>query len=227
MWKRGAMTYSFKLIEANDRENEHLLRSMHRLRKTVFYDELKWSVGLNIINDMEFDEYDRPGTKYIVRINEEGEVDATCRIIPTDTPYMIADHYPEFIDKIPMPNTNYIWEMSRFCASQEARKSSKGKVPGEIIAAAIEFGLVNNIKNYVALATDTVVPVIQRIVGWDPQKLSERKKTPDDYSYAVIYTVSLEMLIKIRTKNNVQGTLLIEVGMQNETQSEEYTRIAA
>ena len=205
------MSNDFRLIQANSLENSTILASMHSLRCQVFHHELHWTTGLNITDGKEFDQYDQLDTTYIVRIDANGDVDASCRLIPTSKPYMIAEHYPEFVEKIPIPHYDDIWEISRFCASEKARKDSKGRITGQLIAAAIEFGLTRNIKNYVALATDSIVPVIRRIAGWDPRVLGERRGTPNDFSYSVLYTVSPEMLKSVRQKNNINGYLLFDV----------------
>ena len=204
------MSNKFHVIDAKNREHYDLLTSMHKLRYEVFHKELKWTTGLSIVRDMEFDDYDLIETKYIVRVDEKGQVDAACRIIPTNYPYMLKEHYPEFIETIPVPNSPEIWEISRFCASMDARKSSHGHITGQLIAALIEFGLSENIQNYIALATDTVVPIIRRIAGWDPKPLGSRMKTPDDHAYSVIYTVSEEMLQKIRTKHSITAESVFE-----------------
>lgn len=202
------MSNNFRLIRGNDEINSGLLASMHTLRHEVFHNELKWSYGLRLFANMEFDEYDRPDTYYIVRTNDEGVVDATCRLIPTTTRYMIADHYPDSVAKIPLPQSEKIWEMSRFCASIDARVNSKGKITAQLIAAAIEFGLIHNIENYIALATDHVLPIIRRFGGWDPTPVGDLKKTPDDHAYSVIYTVSEPMLDRVRQKCGITHPLL-------------------
>ncbi len=160
---------------------------------------------------MEFDQYDCPNTFYIVHVDPSGDVDATCRLNPTNKPYMIAEHYPEFIENVPLPHSESVWEISRFCASEQARRESNGRITGQLIAAAIEFGLTQHITNYVALATDTVLPVIRRLAGWDPTPLGQRRATPDDFAYSVLYTVSHDMLESIRRKNNINGYLLFDV----------------
>lgn len=205
------MSNYFQIVQSGSRKDAHLIDSMHKLRYEIFHNELKWSTGLRIIENREFDEYDKPGTTYIVRVNNDNEVDASCRLIPTDSPYMIADYYSHFITKMPIPKEKNIWEISRFCASKEARIATQGKITGQIIASAIEYGIVMDIKNYVALATDTVLPVIKRIAGWDPTPLGERMKTPDDHSYSVLYTVNRSMLQKIQTKNNISDYLLFDL----------------
>ena len=201
---------NFKLIKANTEENVDLLASMHNLRWNVFHKELKWSKGLRLYNCMEFDEYDNDGAYYIVRVNERNKVDATCRLMPTSKPYMLADHYPEFIEREPIPKTDDVWEFSRTCASEEARISSGGKITAQLIAAAIEFGLVKNIKSYISLTTDTLYPMLKRAVGWDPQPLGQKRATPDDESYSLKYTVSYEMLEQIRKRNKIEGPLIFQ-----------------
>ena len=204
------MSKGFRLLRGNYLKDSALLADMHILRHQIFKEELGWTVGLQEILGMEFDEYDRPDTIYIVHLNEKGRVDAACRLISTLRPYMIADHYKEFVTKIALPKTNKVWEISRFCASSSARILSNGKISGQLIAAAIEFGIVNGIQNYIALATDTILPVIRRYSGWDPTPVGEKNKTPDDDAYSVLYTVNHEILKKIRQKNFIETFLLFE-----------------
>lgn len=159
---------------------------------------------------MEFDEYDVDGTFYIVRINEQNKVDATCRLIPTTKPYMLKDYYSDFIENEPPPQTDEVWEFSRTCAHPEAASTTNGKITAQLIAAAVEFGLVKGVKNYISLTTDTLYPMLKRMVGWDPKMLGERKKTPDDMSYSLKYTVSYEMLQQLRKKNKIEKPLLYD-----------------
>jgi len=200
----------FKLIKANNEADADLLASMHKLRWDVFHKELNWSVGLKTHNCMEFDEYDADGVLYIVRINGKNKVDAMCRLMPTTMPYMLEEHYSHFVSYEPVPKDATVWEISRTCASQEARKNSNGTATAQIIAAAIEFGLANNIKQYVSLTTATVYSVLRRYVGWDSTPLGEKLATADDVSYSLKHTVSQEMLDRICQKNNFLTPFLFD-----------------
>lgn len=202
------MSNIFMVIKGGQPQYYDLLASMHKLRWEVFKNELQWSAGLNTIRKMEYDEYDLPNVDYIVRLTPDGDVDATCRLMPTSGPYMIADHYADFIKDIPLPRSKKIWEISRFCASTSARTESNGRVTGELIAAAIEFGMAHGVQNYIALASDYVLPVVRRLGGWDPKPLGDRKATPDDHAYSVIYSVDKDMLNNVRIKNKISRTLL-------------------
>lgn len=204
------MSYLFQAITANDEKNVNILASMHHLRWTVFHQELRWSVGLHNYNCMEFDDYDQPYATYIVRTNPDNEVDACCRLIPTDRPYMLAERYPEFIETMDIPKSPQVWEATRFAATNEARKQSQGKIMAQMIASMIEFGLQNDITNYISLTTDNVAPILKKS-GWDSRPVGQKRPTPDDNAYALIHTVSEEMLHRVREKNSLPVNLLSNI----------------
>ena len=200
----------FKIIEANDESEVNTLASMHHLRWKVFSQELHWSVGLQTFNRMEFDEYDNTGTYYIVRLNDYGIVDATCRLMPTSKPYMLEEHYAHFVSNEAMPKSDTVWEFSRTCASAEARAERGTNVTAQLITAAIEFGLVHNVQQYISLTTDNVFPLLRRIVGWDSAPMGERLATPDDYSYSLKHSVSYDMLNHIRARHHIDAPLIYD-----------------
>lgn len=206
--------YEFKVIKYGSAEYEGVSGSMHHLRWQVFHNELKWTEGLIINDEKESDIYDAPGAYYIVRINGAGEVDATCRLIPTNVDYMLADHYAHFITEQNVPNSPLIWEISRACVSETAKaQAARNKEPNvisQLIVGAIEFGLVQDIKHYISLTTDTLYPFLHRVVGWDSKPLGPKMKTPDDVSYSLIHTVSYDRLQVIRKKNGISLPLIYD-----------------
>jgi acyl homoserine lactone synthase len=198
----------FKIANAHKPQNAFLMDSAHRLRFEVFFKELKWTAGLQIADNREYDEYDQPYAWYILHANANGEVDAMCRLIPTTEPYMIADHYAGFVETRPLPRQDDIWELSRFCVSLNGRIETSPRLLICLIAAAIEFGLKNGIGNYIALAEHRMLAPVIRYGGWDPNPLGPVKPTPNDESKVVLYTVSHEMLDSVRKKNGIEGPML-------------------
>lgn len=174
--------------------------SILQLRHDVFVKELKWSEGLQIKENTEVNQYDTSDATYLYFADESNKVRATCRLIPTTKPYMLKEVYPQAIIDIKIPISDNVWEITRFCASIDLRRETKNKITGILVAAIIEFGLKNNIQNYVALATDSILPVIRLFAGWDPTPIGKLIQTPDDNSYAIIYTVSEGMLIRVKNK---------------------------
>lgn len=210
---------NFRLIRANDESQVEILASMHHLRWEVFSKELKWTVGLQTFNCMEHDIYDKDGSVYIVRVNDQLTVDACCRLMPTSRPYMLGEHYAHFIMYESIPNSDRIWEISRTCASQDARCGAIS-ITAQLIAASIEFGLANKIDSFVSLTSTHVYPMLKRIVGWDSCRLGKAMMTnveDNDESYALKHPVTYEAMKIIRNKNHFSEPFLFDVDrdMQN------------
>ena len=88
------------------------IHSMYRLRYRVFHERLSWEVKVS--EGREFDEFDDDQAVYVLGINDAtGEVDASWRLRPTTTPYMLKDTFPQLLDR-PAPESKMVWEVSRF-----------------------------------------------------------------------------------------------------------------
>ncbi len=90
--------------------------SMFRLRKKVFYDMLGWEV--NVDDGMEFDQFDRPDTVYVLYVKNQA-VYGVWRILPTTGPYMLADVFPDLAPRGGIPRSPTTWELSRYCLDVE------------------------------------------------------------------------------------------------------------
>jgi len=97
------MSNNFKAIQRDNQTNtpeiQALLRSMHRKRKIVFVDGMGWKEGLWVTEDQEeYDDYDRSGTYYLLRVNKDSVVDVSCRVMLSSTPNMLNDAFCDLID---------------------------------------------------------------------------------------------------------------------------------
>lgn len=93
------------------------LRQQYELRKRFCVDVLKWT-GRNVYDGMEYDQYDMPGTVYIVVRDRDDVARAMARFTPCTQPYMIKDHWPELVKDRPLPNRKDQWEVTRFCVER-------------------------------------------------------------------------------------------------------------
>ncbi|NBA84655.1 GNAT family N-acetyltransferase [Emticicia sp. CRIBPO] len=184
------MNLSPFIIDRRENFNKDVLNSMHKLRYDVFIGKRKWKTGLKKIGKKEYDKYDKTNTTYVINLNENRQVNACCRLISTDTPYMLAERYAEAIDLIDIPNSNKIWEITRFCASDKFIEETNHKVLPLMLLEVIEFGLKNNVTNFISLTTLGLVEQLRKSSGWDFSVLGEPIKTPDDISQALFFTVN-------------------------------------
>jgi acyl homoserine lactone synthase len=92
------------------------LDGMFRLRHEVFKERLAWDVGSRA--GKERDMFDDLDPVYIV-CESEGEVLASWRLLPTTSPYMLKDVFPELLHGMPAPEAPDVWEISRFAVSKK------------------------------------------------------------------------------------------------------------
>lgn len=85
-----------------------------RYRHRVFVEMLGWE--LQCENELEFDQFDRPDTRYVVSRDARGRINGCARLLPTTAPYLLRDVFPELMHGQPMPASPDVWELSRFAA---------------------------------------------------------------------------------------------------------------
>ena len=83
-------------------------------RQKVFIETLGWDLPTH--DGMEFDQFDRPDTLYVVSHDDAGAVNGCARLLPTHRPYLLGDVFPQLMNGQPVPCSPEIWELSRFAA---------------------------------------------------------------------------------------------------------------
>ncbi len=199
----------FYNINSKDVEtHSELFASMHHLRWQAFYKNLGWRNGLNSVNGFEFDQYDNEDAQHIIMVDDTNKVQASCRLLPTTVPYMIGDHCQEHVSEIPMPHTDKIWEISRFTCASNVPGFRGLALTGHLAAAIIEFGLCNNISQFIAWTTTDIKALITR-AGWDPKPVGPERDTNEGKpSVICLYSSNRDMLQTMRNKHNIDAPLL-------------------
>ncbi|MBL8509853.1 MAG: GNAT family N-acetyltransferase, partial [Chitinimonas sp.] len=85
-----------------------------RYRHRVFVEKLGWQ--LKCQDGLEFDQFDRPDTLYVVAQDQDDQVVGGARLLPTTRPYLLGEIFPQLLNGQPVPNSSDIWELSRFAA---------------------------------------------------------------------------------------------------------------
>ncbi len=106
----------------------HLVASYLRMRKDVFIKKLEWS--LQETDSMEFEQYDRVDTVYVIA-HSGTTVHGGARLIRTDRSvgvysYMIRDAFQSKLPGLPCeicseapPRSEKVWELTRFASAGE------------------------------------------------------------------------------------------------------------
>lgn len=116
------------------------LDSMHRDRKRVFIDWLKWNVPV-VDGVYEKDQFDTDHATYLVAADPEtGQHWGSLRLIPSLSPHMLKDVFASLCDN-GVPVGPDIWEMTRICLSPSITREKARESLGLIWLATIEFCL--------------------------------------------------------------------------------------
>lgn len=102
------------LAGTSDTLTSDLMSGLARYRHRVFVEKLGWELVCQ--GGAEFDQFDRPDTRYVAARRKDGELVGTARLLPTHRPYLLRDVFPELMHGQPLPNSSDVWELSRFAA---------------------------------------------------------------------------------------------------------------
>lgn len=99
---------------ATEKLSADLFERVSSYRHRVFVETLGWE--LKTQDGMELDQFDRPDTVYVVAQDEHGHVNGCARLLPTNSPYLLGEIFPQLLNGLPPPRTPDVWELSRFAA---------------------------------------------------------------------------------------------------------------
>ena len=91
-----------------------LLESVERYRYKVFVEMLGWA--LDTPPGLERDQFDHGGTLYLAARDAHQQVVGTARLLPTTSPYLLGDVFPQLMGGATPPKDPLVWELSRFAA---------------------------------------------------------------------------------------------------------------
>ena len=180
-----------------------LIDKMHRLRKQVFHDQLKWEV--NVVRNWEIDHYDAVNPLYVIVTDEADEVIGSVRILPTTGLNMLNDTFPQLLPEgLPIESPR-IWELSRFTIRNPVIKSDFAKISAataELGLALNDIGKLAGISHYVAVYDAFMHRLLSR-TGCAGDPISDPQFIGGVLSYAVTYEVGDEWEAVVNAQHKV------------------------
>jgi len=126
-----------------------LFETMHRDRKRVFVDTLKWDIPHD--GYREVDQYDTEAADYLIlRDSASGQHLGSVRLLPTTGPHMLAEVFG-FLCEGPVPRGPHIREITRLVVSPDVPVRERLMVRNMLGRAMIEFGLLSGVTKYTAV----------------------------------------------------------------------------
>lgn len=191
-------------------ETSHLfgdaLVSHHRLRHRVFVERHGWQLPTH--NGMEYDQFDTPAAVYLIWRDEANVARGAARLIPTDRPYMMSELWPHMIAKRPLPQSPSIWEGTRLCVDRGLTARQRRRIVAELLCGCLEFGLQEDIEQYIILAPVVVLQRTYEAAGCSIEILGPETEIEGDVVAAAECRVSRDILGAVCDSNGIKGPVL-------------------
>lgn len=155
--------------------SSEIMAGVARYRHRVFVEKLGWQ--LRCENALEYDQFDRDDTVYVVAHNEEHEVVGTARLLPTTRPYLLGEIFPHLLRGLPVPRSPDVWELSRFAAVDfstmggSALAQFSSPIAVGLLQASLECAAGHGAKRFITVSPLGVERLL-RIAGFKAHRLA-------------------------------------------------------
>ncbi len=194
------------MLHVVTKENRHLytqrLDEMFRLRYEVFVEERGWNLKCEA--PLEIDQFDVDDAIYFLFFDQDEEVAATFRILPTTGPHMMSEVFPHLCSDGPLVGEG-IYEGTRAAVRRKHRKA--GIVWQSMMAGIYEYCLLCDIDRLTGVFD---LPVfLDRIKnGVDFRPLGPPTEVDGDMCIAHYRPITVESLQTIRQQLGLKGPML-------------------
>ena len=132
-----------------------LYQKLGRYRYDVFVERLGWQLGC--VNGIELDQFDRDDTIYAVARSDRQEVVGCARLLPTTSPYLLGEIFPNLLNGAVPPSAIDVWELSRFAATGLVDRSGSqpqnpSKLALDILSAAADYARSKGAKRLITVS---------------------------------------------------------------------------
>jgi acyl homoserine lactone synthase len=145
------------------------LRELYIYRHAVFVERLGWDLP-GAKNGLEIDQFDRSDTIHVTARNDDGALCGCARLLPTSSPYLLGEVFPELMTGAPPPKSSAIWELSRFSSVVLGSKlcsSTPLWIGQELMAATIKCAIGVGATRLIAVTSKEVERFLRRLgINW-------------------------------------------------------------
>lgn len=187
--------------------------SQHRLRYELFVRRQGWDVPH--YNGLEYDQFDTPAAKYIVRLDTDGQACGITRLLPTTRPYMIRTIWPRLVDHR-FEEGESIWEATRFGVTRAIPPNLRRRVVHELIAACQAYGLRHGISRYLCVMPLKIYSHVIEKAGCPVEFVGPPVQWGRHRIAAARLEVSAQVLQAVQQSGGLSGSPLVEVGLASE-----------
>jgi acyl homoserine lactone synthase len=122
--------------------NPDVERSLAQFRHRIFIEKMKWPLAAT--GDKERDQFDRPDTVYVIARDDSKAICGCGRLLPTTSPYLLQEVFPQLMAGAPLPADSEVWELSRFAIDNRDQKLTADEAWAhtcQLVASVVECAL--------------------------------------------------------------------------------------
>ena len=180
------------------------LKSMHRHRKQVFVDFLKWDIPV-VDGQYEIDQFDADDAVYLMVVDAKTHSHmGSVRLLPSTSPHMLGDVFPFLCDG-GVPVAQDIWEITRLCTAPGV--ANPKIILNHLATALMEFGLLYGVRQYTCVSHMTGLSQMLAF-GWECEPLGLPQTVNQEQIGAMAINVSPTALQMFRQRLGVRLPLL-------------------
>lgn len=144
----------------------NLVSRVARYRHKVFIEMLGWE--LQTQDGVEFDQFDREDTVYVVSQDDDGTINGCARLLPTNRPYLLGEVFPRLLNGQTPPCSGDVWELSRFAAvdfsnqATSALSQFSSQIAVHLLTEAIECAARYGAKGLITVSPIGVERLLRR-----------------------------------------------------------------
>ncbi|MBT9268252.1 GNAT family N-acetyltransferase [Pseudomonas sp. MG-9] len=127
-----------------------LISGLGLFRYKIFVEKMAWP--LQCEPGLEYDEFDRDDTHYVIAQDGNGHVCGCARLLSTMNDYLLEQIFPELMGDIPLPKSPDIWELSRFAFESENSSSGHWLDTCRLMKQIVALANRNNVKRLIAFS---------------------------------------------------------------------------
>lgn len=193
--------------------NRHLyteqIDEMHRQRRRVFVERLKWT-ELDGGGAYEIDEVDHDAAVYLLALGDVGEVLGSARLAPTWRPHLFAAALQRYLDDPKAATGPGVWEYSRWLPGEGTDQERDAEVRKLLLCATAEFAVAHQVEAYVACIETRFLNIFAEC-GWPLEMLGRPQRYPRGKAVAVRFTIGMTELAETRARFDCAGPASIEL----------------
>lgn len=192
---------------SNRKQFASQLEQMYRIRHRIYVEGRGWR-ALQRDDGREIDEFDTAHAVYLLGLDENGDVTAGTRLIPTTRPHLMRDVFAHAVTLGDIPDSESVYEWTRYFLTHEPTdRAARRRQAGELLCAMFEFGLAQGLTHF-SLVCDTFFLPMFYEARWNITLLGSPTAYDEGTCIALLFEASREALLSTREVRGVTGPVL-------------------